>query len=44
MSAENRKKRSVILIVDDSMLNREMLSEMLNDDYDTLQARKQSLL
>ena len=38
MSAENRKKRSVILIVDDSMLNREMLSEMLNDDYDILQA------
>lgn len=38
MGIENCKKRSVILIVDDSEMNREMLAEMLRDDYDTLEA------
>ena len=38
MNTENGKNKSVILIVDDSEINREMLSEILKDDYDILEA------
>ena len=37
MNAE-QKNRSTILIVDDSEMNREMLAEILKDDYDTIEA------
>lgn len=33
-----QKNRSTILIVDDSEMNREMLAEILKDDYDTIEA------
>lgn len=38
MGTEKTKERSTILIVDDSEMNREMLSEILKDDYNTLEA------
>lgn len=38
MSTEQSKNRSTILIVDDSEMNREMLSEILKDDYNILEA------
>lgn len=38
MGTDKTKERSTILIVDDSEMNREMLSEILRDDYNTLEA------
>ena len=38
MGTDKTKERSTILIVDDSKMNREMLSEILKDDYNTLEA------
>lgn len=39
MKQELSKNRSVILIVDDSEMNRAILIELLNDEYDTLEAK-----
>ena len=38
MGTDKTKERSTILIVDDSEMNREMLSEILRDDYNTIEA------
>lgn len=38
-SLETRRKRPIILVVDDSEMNRELLSRILQDEYNVIEAR-----